>query len=172
MLFHLCHFISSSVKSLLNIPSECYITTLLIFIYFSSPRGHVAIIVNVASKWGFTNVNYTELQALQEKYGETHGLRILAFPCNQFGSQVSFFVLFNFLFGIRFNGIGALHCNKRKINLRMEVFCLFSQIQLCLVRWWILDENIKSSILFSSLQRKLAQSAGAVEYTHCIFAQG
>lgn len=50
-------------------------------------RNHVAIIVNVASKWGFTDVNYKELQALQEKYGETKGLRILAFPCNQFGSQ-------------------------------------------------------------------------------------
>jgi len=32
-------------------------------------------------------VNYTELVQLHEKYAESHGLRILAFPCNQFGGQ-------------------------------------------------------------------------------------
>jgi len=49
-------------------------------------KGYVCIIVNVASKWGFTDKNYKQLQAL---YGELEekGLRILAFPCNQFGSQ-------------------------------------------------------------------------------------
>lgn len=50
-------------------------------------RGHVCIIVNVASNWGKTNVNYTQLQALYEKYGESKGLKILGFPCNQFGNQ-------------------------------------------------------------------------------------
>lgn len=49
-------------------------------------RGHVCIVVNVASKWGKTAVNYTELVQLHEKY-ESSGLCILAFPCNQFGGQ-------------------------------------------------------------------------------------
>lgn len=50
-------------------------------------KGHVCLIVNVASKWGFTDKNYTQLQELHTKYAESKGLRILAFPCNQFGSQ-------------------------------------------------------------------------------------
>jgi len=49
-------------------------------------KGKVCLIVNVASKWGFTNKNYTQLQALHAKLAEK-GLAILAFPCNQFGSQ-------------------------------------------------------------------------------------
>lgn len=48
---------------------------------------HVCIIVNVASKWGKTAVNYKQLVELFNKYSETEGLRILAFPCNQFGGQ-------------------------------------------------------------------------------------
>ena len=50
-------------------------------------RGHVCIIVNVASQCGFTKNHYEELSELYTKYGESHGLRILGFPCNQFGSQ-------------------------------------------------------------------------------------
>ncbi|XP_071439734.1 uncharacterized protein Gtpx isoform X2 [Hetaerina americana] len=50
-------------------------------------RGHVAIIVNVASQCGLTATNYKELQELYEKYGESKGLRILGFPCNQFAGQ-------------------------------------------------------------------------------------
>lgn len=50
-------------------------------------RGHVCLIVNVASKWGFTDKNYTQLAQLHAKYAESNGLRILLFPCNQFGSQ-------------------------------------------------------------------------------------
>ncbi|KAK9872387.1 hypothetical protein WA026_017845 [Henosepilachna vigintioctopunctata] len=50
-------------------------------------RGHVLIIVNVASKCGYTNNHYTELNELFEEYSESKGLRILGFPCNQFGGQ-------------------------------------------------------------------------------------
>jgi len=50
-------------------------------------RGHVAIIVNVASQCGYTKNNYKELQDLYDQYSETKGLRILGFPCNQFGGQ-------------------------------------------------------------------------------------
>jgi glutathione peroxidase-family protein len=34
-------------------------------------RGNVCVIVNVASKWGKTKVNYTQLVALHEKYGDS-----------------------------------------------------------------------------------------------------
>lgn len=50
-------------------------------------KDHVCLIVNVASKWGFTDKNYTQLQELHTQYAESKGLRILAFPCNQFGGQ-------------------------------------------------------------------------------------
>nr|AIN34709.1 fatty alcohol acetyltransferase [Agrotis segetum] len=49
-------------------------------------KGKVLIIVNVASHCGYTNSHYTELNELYEKYSKK-GLRILAFPCNQFGGQ-------------------------------------------------------------------------------------
>jgi len=49
-------------------------------------KGKVCLIVNVASKWGFTAKNYTQLQTLHVKLAEK-GLAILAFPCNQFGNQ-------------------------------------------------------------------------------------
>ena len=48
-------------------------------------RGQVVLIVNVASRCGFTP-QYTELEALYQQYRE-QGLVILGFPCNQFGQQ-------------------------------------------------------------------------------------
>ena len=42
-------------------------------------------IVNVASKCGFTK-QYEALQNLQDQY-ESQGLRVLGFPCNDFGGQ-------------------------------------------------------------------------------------
>ncbi|PIA49456.1 hypothetical protein AQUCO_01300338v1 [Aquilegia coerulea] len=49
-------------------------------------KGKVLLIVNVASQCGLTNSNYTELAKVYENYKD-QGLEILAFPCNQFGSQ-------------------------------------------------------------------------------------
>lgn len=49
-------------------------------------RGNVLLIVNVASQCGLTNSNYAELVELDQTYRE-RGLRILAFPCNQFANQ-------------------------------------------------------------------------------------
>ncbi|XP_053665208.1 uncharacterized protein LOC128714356 [Anopheles marshallii] len=50
-------------------------------------RGHVLIIVNVASHCGYTDGHYKEFNQLYKEYAESKGLRILAFPCNQFGGQ-------------------------------------------------------------------------------------
>ncbi|XP_019867299.1 phospholipid hydroperoxide glutathione peroxidase [Aethina tumida] len=50
-------------------------------------KGHVCIIVNVASQCGYTKNNYAELIDLYNEYSETKGLRILAFPCNQFANE-------------------------------------------------------------------------------------
>jgi len=47
--------------------------------------GQVLLIVNVASRCGFTK-QYAGLQALQDSYGPK-GLRVLGFPCNDFGAQ-------------------------------------------------------------------------------------
>ncbi|KAL2902541.1 putative glutathione peroxidase 8, partial [Bienertia sinuspersici] len=56
------------------------------YIKLSDYRGKVLLIVNVASKCGMTNSNYTELNQLYDKYKD-QGLEILAFPCNQFGDE-------------------------------------------------------------------------------------
>lgn len=52
---------------------------------FSKFRGKVTLIVNVASRCGFTP-QYTGLQWLQDQYADL-GFSVLAFPCNQFGAQ-------------------------------------------------------------------------------------
>lgn len=51
----------------------------------SSEQGKVMLIVNVASKCGFTP-QYEGLETLQEKY-RGKGFTVLGFPCNQFGAQ-------------------------------------------------------------------------------------
>jgi glutathione peroxidase len=47
--------------------------------------GSVLLIVNVASRCGFTR-QYAGLQKLQDSYGPG-GLKVLGFPCNDFGAQ-------------------------------------------------------------------------------------
>lgn len=51
----------------------------------SSFKGKTLLIVNVASKCGFTP-QYKDLQSLYDKY-QDQDFEVLGFPCNQFGAQ-------------------------------------------------------------------------------------
>lgn len=80
----------------------------------SEYRGKVLLVVNVASRCGFTP-QYAGLQALHEQYGG-RGLVVLGFPCNQFGSQekgseseIASFCDLNF--GVRFPLMGKIDVN-------------------------------------------------------------
>ncbi len=81
-------------------------------------KGKVLLIVNTASKCGFTP-QYKGLEALQQKFGKK-GLAVLGFPCNQFGEQepgpeseisefceINFGVTFPLFAKIDVNGDGA-----------------------------------------------------------------
>lgn len=52
---------------------------------FDTLKGKVVLIVNTASKCGFTP-QYKDLETLYKRY-QDQGLVIIGFPCNQFGHQ-------------------------------------------------------------------------------------
>lgn len=81
-------------------------------------KGKVVVIVNTASKCGFTP-QYAGLEELNRKYRDK-GLAILGFPCNQFGNQepgsskeisegclINYGVSFQMFEKIEVNGSGA-----------------------------------------------------------------
>ena len=77
-------------------------------------KGKVLLIVNTASKCGFTP-QYKGLQAIFEKYRQ-RGFEVLGFPCNQFGHQepgdeaaISEFCELNF--GVDFPLFGKIDVN-------------------------------------------------------------
>ena len=49
-------------------------------------KGDVVMIVNVASQCGYTDKSYAGLESIYKKYKDK-GLKILAFPANNFGKQ-------------------------------------------------------------------------------------
>lgn len=64
---------------------------------FAALKGKVVLIENVASLWGTTVRDYTQMNELHSRYAQ-QGLVILGAPCNQFGHQVRplRFLTFNF----------------------------------------------------------------------------
>ncbi|KAG7878582.1 hypothetical protein KL905_004076 [Ogataea polymorpha] len=52
---------------------------------FENLKGQVVLVVNTASKCGFTK-QYKELEEIYQKYKD-QGFVVIAFPCNQFGHQ-------------------------------------------------------------------------------------
>ncbi|MBI5743069.1 MAG: glutathione peroxidase [Elusimicrobia bacterium] len=80
----------------------------------SQLKGKVTLIVNVASKCGYTP-QYAGLKALYDKYREK-GLVVLGFPCNQFANQepgsneeIQHFCRLNY--GVEFPVLGKLEVN-------------------------------------------------------------
>jgi len=49
-------------------------------------RGKVVMFVNVASRCGFTDSNYSQLKLILDEY-KSKGFEVAAFPCNQFLNQ-------------------------------------------------------------------------------------
>ena len=64
-------------------PPQTAASYALIGVVWHVLRGQVVVMVNVASYCGLTRQNYRELKELDDKYYD-QGLRIAAFPCNQF----------------------------------------------------------------------------------------
>jgi glutathione peroxidase len=54
---------------------------------FSSLKGKVVVVSNVASKCGLTDSMYKALGTLAQKYGPTGNFVVLGFPCSQFMNQ-------------------------------------------------------------------------------------
>ncbi len=84
------------------------------FNFLDKYKGQVVLVVNVASKCGFTP-QYKGLEDLYEKYKE-QGFTIVGFPCNQFGSQepgtnqeIQQFCELNY--GVKFPVLGKIDVN-------------------------------------------------------------
>tara|TARA_Y100001933_G_scaffold169167_1_gene167358 strand:+ start:296 stop:832 length:537 start_codon:yes stop_codon:yes gene_type:complete len=69
----------------INVKETKIVTSDKKFLQLGNYSGKVLLIVNVASYCGFTS-QYKDLQKLHDLYSDK-GLKILAFPCNDFGNQ-------------------------------------------------------------------------------------
>ncbi|KAG0295525.1 glutathione peroxidase gpx1 [Linnemannia gamsii] len=67
----------------------------------------VILVVNVASKCGFTD-QYAELESIYKKYKDK-GFTVIGFPCNQFGGQIESFCQVNF--GVTFPLMAKIDVN-------------------------------------------------------------
>mmetsp|Transcript_3144 Transcript_3144/g.5847 ORF Transcript_3144/g.5847 Transcript_3144/m.5847 type:complete len:235 (-) Transcript_3144:105-809(-) len=54
---------------------------------FENLKGKITVVVNVASRCGYTESHYRGLKQLYDSVKSTENVEILAFPCNQFGRQ-------------------------------------------------------------------------------------
>ena len=69
----------------INVKETQIVTSDKRILHLGDYSGNVLLVVNVASYCGFTT-QYKDLQKLHDLYSEK-GLKILAFPCNDFGNQ-------------------------------------------------------------------------------------
>jgi len=69
----------------INVKETQIVTSDKKFLQLGDYSGNVLLVVNVASYCGFT-AQYKDLQKLHDLYSDK-GLKILAFPCNDFGNQ-------------------------------------------------------------------------------------
>ncbi len=69
----------------INVKETQILTSDKKILHLGDYSGNVLLIVNVASYCGFTS-QYKDLQKLHDLYSDK-GLKILAFPCNDFGNQ-------------------------------------------------------------------------------------
>jgi len=56
-------------------------------IKFDAFKGKVIMVVNVASKCGFTDDHYKQLEKMFETLGKDDLFMVAGFPCDQFGNQ-------------------------------------------------------------------------------------
>ena len=69
----------------INVKETQIVTSDKKILHLGDFAGNVLLVVNVASYCGFTS-QYHDLQKLHDLYSDK-GLKILAFPCNDFGNQ-------------------------------------------------------------------------------------
>jgi glutathione peroxidase len=112
-------------------------------------QGKVMLVVNTASKCGFTP-QYKELQALYEAWHEK-GLEILAFPCNQFGQQepdsnaeIQQFCQLNY--GLTFPVFGKIDVNGKEAHPLYKYLCAqHENIPSSVIQWnftkFLIDQN-------------------------------
>lgn len=127
-------------------------------ISFEAFRGKKILIVNVASRCGFTS-QYQQLQELYDHYKEN--IEIIAFPCNDFGGQepedevnIKQFCTMNY--GVNFTVTSKINIKSQPVNDIYSWLCNKSENKVMdsEVSWnfqkYFLDENGSLINVFSS----------------------